>query len=63
MHLPAKQGPVDPASGVGTRERRSARGEAGFPGFPLKTCNGILKLYYWYNDKGFKWCYSGCQKK
>ena len=25
MHLPAKQGPVDPASGVGTRERRSSR--------------------------------------
>jgi len=44
MHLPAKQGPVDPASGVGTRERRSARGEADFSGFSLKTCNRILKL-------------------
>ena len=25
MHLPAKQGPVDPASGVGTRERSEER--------------------------------------
>ena len=63
MHLPAKQGPVDPASGVGTRERRSVREVASFPGFFLKTCNKALKLYYEYNDKVFKWCYSESQKK
>ena len=63
MHLPAKQGSVDPASGVGTRERRSVRGAASFPSFFLKTCNKALKLYYEYNDKAFKRCYSGCQKK
>ena len=63
MHLPAKQGPVDPASGVGTRERRSVREVTSFPGFFLKTCNKALKLYYEYNDKVFKWCYSESQKK
>ena len=33
MHLPAKQGPVDPASGVGTRERRSSREQLVFLDF------------------------------
>ena len=33
MHLPAKQGPVDPASGVGTRERRSSREQLIFLAF------------------------------
>ena len=32
-HLPAKQGPVDPASGVGTRERRSSREQLIFLAF------------------------------
>ena len=66
MHLPAKQGPVDPASGVGTRERRSARKETDFSDFskkPQKSCNKPSYLYYEYNDKAFKRCYSGCQKK
>ena len=33
MHLPAKQGSVDPASGVGTRERRSFREQLVFLAF------------------------------
>ena len=28
----------------------------------LDTCNKALNLYYGYNDKVFKWCYSICQK-
>ena len=62
MHLPAKQGPVDPASGVGTGSGAHT-GSNWFSWFFLKTCNKALKLYYEYNDKAFKRCYSGCQKK
>ena len=56
--LLSKQGPVDPASGFGTRERRPARGVVVSPAFFLKTCNKALNLYYEYNDKVFKQCYS-----
>ena len=35
MHLPAKQGPVDPASGVGTREWRSVMEKTDFPAIYL----------------------------
>ena len=49
-----------PGSGPGSGAHP---GSNWFSWFFLKTCNKALKLYYEYNDKAFKRCYSGCQKK
>ena len=62
MHLPAKQGSVDPASGVGTGSGAHP-GSNWFSWIFKKHCNKALNLYYRYNDKVFKWCYSESQKK
>ena len=57
------------SSGRLIRHPGSGPGSGAHPGsnwlswFFLKTCNKALKLYYEYNDKAFKRCYSGCQKK
>ena len=49
-----------PGSGPGSGAHP---GSNWFSWFFLKTCNKALKLYYEYNDKVFKWCYSESQKK
>ena len=55
-YAPVPQRKRDPGAAL-------SQGSCKFSRLFLKTCDKALNLYYKYNDKVFKWCYSESQKK